>query len=105
MPRWLPKILKRILELAAEDRLRLTHKALREASVLGLVYEDIREVLGALTPEDSAGRLASRSTGEWLYVFKPAVGGQIIYVKVGLRQDCLVVSFHEDEGADHEDHE
>jgi hypothetical protein len=28
MPRWLPKVLKQILELAAEDQLRLTHKAL-----------------------------------------------------------------------------
>ena len=103
MPRWLPKVLKRILELVAADQLRLTRKALREASTLGLAYEDVREVLGYLTAEDAAGRLASRTTGEWMYVFKPDVAGQIIYVKVVLRNNCLVVSFHEDEGANHEE--
>jgi hypothetical protein len=72
---------------------------------LDLAYEDVRDVLEYLSTEDSAGRLASRTTGEWMYVFKPEVGGQIIYVKVMLRETCLVVSFHEDEGADHEEDE
>ena len=40
-----------------------------------------------------------------MYVFKPGVGGQIIYVKVVLREHCLVVSFHEDEGTEHEEDE
>ena len=62
-------------------------------------------MLEYLSTEDSAGRLASRTTGEWMYVFKPDVGGQIIYVKVMLREKCLVVSLHEDEGADHEEDE
>lgn len=29
--------------------------------------------------------------------------GTLVYVKLILRSDCLVVSFHEDEGGDHED--
>ena len=91
--------------LAAADKLRLTSKALRETLVLGLGPEDVRDVLVCLSAEDSAGRLTSRTTGEWMYVFKPDVGGQIIYVKVVLREDCLVVSFHEDEGTDHEEDE
>ena len=33
------------------------------------------------------------------------VGGQIIYVKLLLREDCVVVSFHEDEGGGHEEDE
>jgi hypothetical protein len=104
LPRWLPKVLKRIQELAAADKLRLTYKAAREALVLGFAFEDVRDVLESLSADDSAGRLTSGLTGEWLYVFKPDVGGQIIYVKVVLREDCLVVSFHEDEDED-EDHE
>ncbi len=104
-PRWLPKVLKRIQDLATTDRLRLTYKALREASALGLSPEDVRSVLEYLSAEDSAGRLASKTTGEWMYVFKPDVGGHIIYVKVVLREGCLVVSFHEDEDADHEEDE
>ena len=105
LPRWLPKALKRIQELAAADKLRLTYKAMREALVLGLGPEDVRDVIESLSADDSAGRLASRMTGEWMYVFKPDVAGQIIYVKVVLREDCLVVSFHEDEGTDHEEDE
>ena len=52
---------------------------------------------------DSAGRLVSETTGEWMYVFKPTVGGQVLYVKIVLRADCVVVSFHEDERAGHEE--
>ncbi len=63
------------------------------------------DVIGGLCAEDLAGRLTSRITGEWMYVFKPEVGGQIVYVKLVVREDCLVVSFHEDEGTDHEEDE
>jgi hypothetical protein len=65
----------------------------------------VRDVVAGLTAADSAGRLASERTGEWMYVFKPLVGGQVIYVKIVLRRDCVVVSFHEDEGAGHEEDE
>ncbi len=41
--------------------------------------------------------LVSDATGEWMYVFKPDVGGIAIYVKLIPRDGCLVVSFHEDE--------
>jgi hypothetical protein len=36
-----------------------------------------------------------------MYVFKPSVGGIVVYVKVVLRSDCVVISFHEEE--DHSD--
>ncbi len=103
MPRWLPKVLKRIHELAAARAVRLTYKAEREALLLGLPPEDVRDVIAGLGARDSAGRVASEATGEWLYVFKPAVGGLVIYVKVLLRTHCGVVSFHEDEGHEEED--
>ena len=32
-----------------------------------------------------------------MYVFKPSVGGTVLYVKVIVRGDCIVISFHEDE--------
>ena len=72
---------------------------------MGLSPEDVRDVIAGLGADDSAGRLASETTGEWMYVFKPDVGGQIIYVKLVLRGDCVVVSFHEDEGGGHEEDE
>jgi hypothetical protein len=105
VPRWLPKVLKRIRELADAGEVRLTYKAEREVLLLGLSPEDVREVITGLGAADSAGRLASETTGEWMYVFKPDVGGQVIYVKVVLREGCVVVSFHEDEGGGHEEDE
>jgi hypothetical protein len=106
MPRWLPNALKRVHELAAAGKVLLTYKAVREGASLGLSPEDVRDVLAGVGAKDSAGRLASETTTrEWMYVFKPDVGGQILYVKLVLRENCVVVSFHEDEGGGHEEDE
>ncbi len=105
MPGWLVRILERIHEFAAEGRYRLTYKALREAESLGFAPEDVQGVLVRLGTSDSAGRVASRTTGEWLYVFKPCVGAEVLYVKLIVRNGCVVVSFHEDEGGGHEEDE
>ena len=40
--------------------------------------------------------MKSSARGEWMYVFKPALGDKLLYVKIILRSDCVVVSFHED---------
>jgi hypothetical protein len=37
-----------------------------------------------------------------MYVFKPSLAGMVLYVKLILRSDCIVVSFHEDEGGGHD---
>ena len=67
--------------------------------------EDACKMLAELTAEDSAGRVASAATGEWMYLFKPQVSETILYVKVILRNDCVVVSFHEDEDGSDENGE
>jgi hypothetical protein len=105
MPRWLPRVLTRVRELAAERAVSFTLKARRELDSLGigLDEEDACDVLARLTTGDSAGRLQSAWTGEWMYLFKPRLAGVVLYVKLILRKDCLVVSFHEDEGAGHEE--
>ena len=101
MPRWLPRVLKRIRALAATHRVSLTLKARRELTALdfGLDQEDACDLLANLTIEDSAGRLVSAVTDEWMYVFKPSLAGAVLYVKLILRINCVVVSFHDDEGA------
>ena len=99
MPRWLQKALARIHALAAGGAIRFTNKARIEGALLGLSRNDVREVLAALTPRDFAGRRASPVRPEWLYVFMPLVGGELFYVKLALRDACVVISFHEDEGA------
>ncbi len=105
MPRWLPETLRRIRELAAARKVLFTLKALRELASLelGLDEEDACDVLGHLAAEDSTGRLESAATGQWMYLFKPRLSGTVLYIKVLLRSDCVVVSFHEDEGGNHEE--
>jgi hypothetical protein len=105
MPRWLPKVLTRVRELAAAREVVFTLKARRELASLdiGLDEEDACDVLVRLGVEDSVGRLESAWTGEWMYLFKPQLAGVVLYLKLILRNDCLVVSFHEDEGAGHEE--
>lgn len=105
MPRWLPKVLTRVRELAATRSVLFTLKARRELAGLeaGLDEEDACDLLAALKAEDSAGRLQSAATGEWMYLFKPQVAGTTLYLKLILRSSCVVVSFHEDEGGQDEE--
>jgi hypothetical protein len=38
-----------------------------------------------------------------MYLFKPSLAETVLYVKLVLRNDCIVVSFHADEGGGHEE--
>jgi hypothetical protein len=104
MPQWLPAILIRIRILAAAHRVSFTLKARQELAALPLALDetDACDVLTGLTSTDSAGRLRSASTGEWMYLFKPTLAGMVMYLKLVVRNDCIVVSFHEDEGGHRE---
>lgn len=42
-------------------------------------------VLVSLSAGDSAGRQVSKTTGEWMYVFKPRIGEEFVYVKLIVR--------------------
>lgn len=100
MRRWLLGLLKHIHELADRGQVRFTLKALRELAGLGagLDTQDACDVLSVLTADDFAQRIVSDATGEWMFVFKPAFAGTIVYLKLVVRASCVVVSFHEDEG-------
>jgi len=103
--RWLPEVLERVHELASEGRVRFIMKALRELAALeiGLDEEDACHVLVSLASSDFVERLVSKKTGEWMYVFTTPVGGVVVYVKLILRSDCVVISFHEEERPGDED--
>lgn len=104
VPQWLPYVLKRVHALASTGRVLFTLKALRELALLdiGLDEQDAREVLRRLRAVDSGGRLRSEHTGEWLYVFLLRVAGEVLYVKLLVRADCVIVSFHEQADDDQE---
>ena len=97
VPRWLPGVLKRIHDLAGAGRVRLTLKALRELLELdlGLDEADACDVLLSLVARDSQGRLISAHTGEWMYIFTPHIAKMHVYLKLILRADCVMISFHE----------
>jgi hypothetical protein len=70
---------------------------------MGLDEDDACDALAHLKPNDVVGRLVSDKTGEWMYVFNPSVGETGLYVKVVLRGDCVVISFHEQENSDEDE--
>jgi hypothetical protein len=105
MPRsWLTVVLDRIRNLGAQGKVRFTLKALQELAALdlGLDEEDGRQVVSTLSAKDFTELLMSRQTGEWMYVFGPTLAETVVYLKLIVRTDCVVVSFHEDEDQNHE---
>lgn len=103
MPRGLARTLRSVRALAAEQKIQFTLKALRELAALGLDAMDACETLEGLNTADFVKRMVSDATGEWMYVFKPHVGDTSIYLKLILRNGCVVVSFHEDEDGNDEE--
>jgi hypothetical protein len=87
MPRWLPQVLARIHRLAAEGKVRFTDKGRLEleALKLGLDEHDATDVLLGLATAEFGGRVFSSETDEWMYVFKPRIGGIPLYIKVVFR--------------------
>jgi Motility quorum-sensing regulator, toxin of MqsA len=96
---WATLVLRQIRGGAAQRKVRFTLKAFQELGRLGmgLDQDDACDVLAKLAPSDLVERIVSEQTGEWIYVFKPSVAGIVVYVKVVLRADCVVISFHEEE--------
>jgi|GEM_PF-2131135 len=97
--KWFPGVLKTIQRLAEAKKVVFTHKVTLEVSHLGMGidFDDVCDILSSLKASDFWERLKSKQTQEWLYVFKPDIGGTIIYIKVLVRTECVVISFHEDD--------
>lgn len=100
MPASIPRILRRVRALTAAGRVHFTLKALRELAALCLDASDACKAIEGLAPVDLVMHVWSATTDEWMHVFKPHVGGAPVYVKLVLRRDCIVVSFHDDQHAD-----
>ena len=100
--RWVTPVLRQIRGLAAQRKVRFTLKAFQELGRLGmgLDEDDACDVLANLAASDLVDRLVSEQTGEWMYVFKPSIAGVVVYVKVVVRVECVVISFHDEEESD-----
>lgn len=100
MARWKAAALAEIHRLTLEGRVVLTDKARREIDRLGpnhIDEDDISDVLLGLNVSDLVQRVHSTVTPEWLYVFKPEVSALMLYIKIAIRENCVVISFHENE--------
>lgn len=91
-------VLDQIKALAIQEKVSFTYKALREieALALGLDETDVCQLLTELKASDFVEMKKSNITEEWLYIFNLMVEGLKIYLKMILREDCVVISFHED---------
>ena len=96
-PRCLRSWLQQLRRCAADGEIHFTWKAYRELCELGLADSEALAILATLTAADYVGRVVSPPHGEHLLVFKPTVDGIPLYVKIALRRECMVVSFHEAE--------
>ena len=107
MANWKESAVAAIRSLATEYRIIITEKAFQELRDLRswhldqpdipeLDEEDVRDLLMALQPKHLVQRVASVHTGEPLYVFKPEFADTVVYLKVAVRDDCVVISLHED---------
>ena len=97
------RALSLIHEAVAEERVRFTAKARAEMLVLCIDANDALEILAGLEASDYHQTLVSHLTGELLWVFKPLLLDEVLYVKVALREHCVVISLHEDEDGDDEE--
>lgn len=106
MPQWRPRVLTRVHALAAQGKVRFTLKALTEMAALsvGLDESDGCDALRRLSAKELVGRMRSAQTREWMYVFRARIAGTLVYLKIILRDNCVVVSFHA-EAEDDDDEE
>lgn len=105
--RWLTTTLIRIHQHAAQGSVRFTLKALQELDELGLGLDedDGLDIVANLSARDFSERVLSSLTNEWMYVFKPMVAETVIYIKLIVRVDCVIISFHEDRDQTDEDND
>jgi len=87
-PRGATRVLAEIHRLVARRLVRFTFKASEELGELVLDEKDALQILAGLSVAYVVGRIESERTPEWLYVFKPEVGGSLLYVKLIVRSSA-----------------
>lgn len=86
--------LRRIRELVAARRLRMTHTARAGANALGLGGDGVLEVLLGLEPSDFYKSMTTYADHtEWQDVYRPMTRYGAVYLKLIVIDDVLVVSF------------
>lgn len=89
-----PLTVVRILVLAG--RVRTTRSAREGAFAVGMNLDDMLEVIGALAPTDFHKSMTTHADHTiWQDVYRPRTRFGLLYVKLTVVEDLLVVSFKE----------
>lgn len=88
--------LSRVRGLIATGRVRSTFTALRGAAELGLDYSGMIDVVCRLSPREFYKSMTTYADHrQWHDVYQTQVDGALVYIKLCVVDDVLVVSFKE----------
>lgn len=77
-------------------QVRTTKSAREGAAALGFDFDDMLEVLLALTPSDFYKSMTTHADHRiWQDVYRPSTSGGEVYLKLTVINDVLIVSFKE----------
>ena len=82
--------------LVAQDKVRATMSALQGAAVMGLTFDDMLDVVRALTDADFYKSMTTHLDHRvWQDVYRPATSVGEVYLKLTVIDEVLIVSFKE----------
>lgn len=82
--------------LIAAGKVRTTFSARAGAAALGLELADMITIVTKLTPKDFHKSMTTRSDHRvWQDVYRPATNAGMVYLKLTVIDDVLIVSFKE----------
>lgn len=85
-----------IQSLVAEGKVRATYSALAGAAVLGFDFQEMIDVVAALTISDFHKSMTTHADHRiWQDVYRPNTPVGVIYLKLTVIEDVLIVSFKE----------
>lgn len=85
-----------IKSLVAEGKVRATYSALAGAAMLGFDFQEMIDVVRALTISDFHKSMTTHADHRiWQDVYRPNTPFGVIYLKLTVIEDVLIVSFKE----------
>jgi motility quorum-sensing regulator/GCU-specific mRNA interferase toxin len=82
--------------LVEERKIRSTYSALAGAASLGFDFAGMLIVIGALTPQDFYKSMTTHADHRiWQDVYRPVTSSGVIYLKLTVLDEVLIVSFKE----------
>jgi motility quorum-sensing regulator / GCU-specific mRNA interferase toxin len=82
--------------LAASGKIRTTQQARQGAGNLGMTFSDMVHVVMCLQPTDFYKSMTTNLDSKiWQDVYRPSTQAGLIYLKLTVMEDVLIVSFKE----------